>query len=62
MGENAKGSHEDIYKFHTSVILIKFRYFSFLRTALLLKLDSKPTVNSRTYRHLDWVTKRRSGR
>ena len=30
---------------------IKFRYFSFLRTALLLRLDSKLTVDSRTYRH-----------
>ena len=32
------------------ISLIKFSYFSFLRTALLLRLDSKPTVNSRTYR------------
>ena len=31
------------------ISLIKFRYFSFLRTALSLRLDSKPTVNSRTY-------------
>ena len=29
--------------------------FSFLRTALLLRLDSKPAVNSRTCRHLDWI-------
>ena len=26
------------------ISLIKFRYFSFLRTVLLLRLDSKPTV------------------
>ena len=38
--------------------MIKFRYFSFLRTALLLRLDSKPTVNYRTYRHLDWIRKK----
>ena len=38
---------------------IKFRYFSFLRTALLLRLDSKPTVNSRTYRHVDWIKKKK---
>ena len=66
MGENAKGAHGEIYKSHTSVIstqfVDKFRYFSFLRSALLLRLDSKPTVNSRTYRHLDWIRKRRSGR
>ena len=37
-------------------------FFSFLRTALLLRLDSNPTVNSRTYRHLDWIRKRRSRR
>ena len=37
------------------ISLIKFSYFSFSRTALLLRLDSKPTVNSRTYRHLDWI-------
>ena len=24
---------------------------------MLLRLDSKPSVNSRTYRHLDWVRK-----
>ena len=25
---------------------------------MLLKLDWKPTVNSKTYRHLDWIKKR----
>ena len=35
------------------ISLIKFRYFSFLRTALLLRLDSKPAVNCRTYGHFD---------
>ena len=43
------------------ISLIKLRYFSFLRTALLLRLHSKPAVNSRTYRPLDWIRKRRSG-
>ena len=63
VGENAKEAHGEVYKFHTFVIsLIKFRYFSFLRTALLLRLDSKQTDNSRTYIHLDWIRKRRSGR
>ena len=33
------------------ISLIKFRYFPFLRAALFLRLDSKPTVNSRRYRH-----------
>ena len=42
------------------ISLIKFRYFSFLRSALLIWLDSKPAVNSRTFRHLDWIRKRRS--
>ena len=32
--------------------------FFFLCTALLLRLDSKPTVNSRTYRYFDWIRKR----
>ena len=36
--------------------------FLFLGTALLLRLDSKPTVNSWTFWHLDWIRKRRSGR
>ena len=34
------------------ISLIKFSYFSFLCTALLSRLDSKLTVNSRTCRHL----------
>ena len=39
------------------ISLIKFRcFFSFV---LLLRLDSKRTGNSRTYRHLDWIRKRR---
>ena len=37
------------------ISLINFRYFSFLGTALLLRLDLKATVNSGTYRHLDWI-------
>ena len=44
-----------------SFSLIKFRYFSFLHTALLLRLNLKPTVNCRTHRHLDWIRKKRSG-
>ena len=45
-----------VYKFHTSAISAHFFdqvqvfFFSF---ALLLRLDSKQTGNSRTYRHLD---------
>lgn len=40
-GENTKGAHCKVYKFKTSVIssLTKFIYFSFLRTALSLRLD-----------------------
>ena len=33
--------------------------FHFLRTALLLRLDSKPTVNFITYRHVDWIKKKK---
>ena len=67
IAENAKGAaHGEIYKFHTSVISNHFfdqvQIFLFLRTALLLRLNSKPTVNSRTYRHLEWIRKRGSGR
>ena len=40
------------------ISLIKFRCF-FFSFALLLRLDSKQTGNSRTYRHLDWIRKRR---
>ena len=44
------------------ISFIRFRYFSFLRTVLLLRLDSKPAVDSGTYRHLDWIKERGSGR
>ena len=33
--------------------------FHFLRTAWSLRLDSKPTVNFRTYRHVDWIKKKK---
>ena len=56
VGENAKGAHGEIYKFPISVISTNFFdqvqiFLLFLRIALLLRLDSKPAVNSRTYRH-----------
>ena len=34
--------------------MIKFRYFSFFALHCYIRLDSKPTVNSRTYRHFDY--------
>ena len=47
---------DEVCKSHTSVISAHFfdqiHVFSFLCTALLSRLDSKPTVNSRTCRHL----------
>ena len=49
----------EIYKFHTSVSSTHFFgqvqiFFFFTRCIMLLTLDSKPTFNSRTNRHLDW--------
>ena len=66
IGENAKGAHGEIYKFHTSVISTHFfdqvQIFFFFTPCIVIKVRLKPTVNSRTYRHLDWIRKRRSGR
>ena len=61
VGENTKGARGKVYKFHTSVITFhifdQVHVFFFFAPCLVSKLDLKPTLSSRIYRHFECIRK-----